>query len=293
MLPAGVAWPVAYPARHAPVSQEAPSSCSLALMANRPGRVAQLARAPRLHRGGRPFESGRAHVSAASQGADLTDANAHPHRRDRLGPRRLLRRRAPAQGRRRGLRGRHVRAAADALGSRALRRGPGPPQDQVGHARVREDRRAPALPLLRQRHLRAARLARGPAAPLPRDRLRDGLAVGPPARHPGRTSARISRGHRVRRLVQRPPRPHRPRGRSALGRARGRDRQRQRRDRRRPDARPDARRSWRRPTPPTTRSTCSRRARSKRSSSSAAAGRRRPRSPTPSCWSSASSRTPT
>ena len=26
-----------------------------------PGRVAQLARAPRLHRGGRPFESGRAH----------------------------------------------------------------------------------------------------------------------------------------------------------------------------------------------------------------------------------------
>ena len=27
-----------------------------------PGRVAQLARAPRLHRGGRPFESGRAHM---------------------------------------------------------------------------------------------------------------------------------------------------------------------------------------------------------------------------------------
>jgi hypothetical protein len=34
-----------------------------------PGRVAQLARAPRLHRGGRPFESGRAHqeVPAKSQ----------------------------------------------------------------------------------------------------------------------------------------------------------------------------------------------------------------------------------
>ena len=28
-----------------------------------PGRVAQLVRAPRLHRGGRPFESGRAHRS--------------------------------------------------------------------------------------------------------------------------------------------------------------------------------------------------------------------------------------
>ena len=28
-----------------------------------PGRVAQLARAPRLHRGGRPFESGRAHCT--------------------------------------------------------------------------------------------------------------------------------------------------------------------------------------------------------------------------------------
>ncbi len=79
-------------------------------------------------------------------------------------------------------------------------------------------------------------VARGPARALPRDRLRDRLADGPPARHPRRRAARLARGDRVRRLVQRPPRPHRPGGRPRVGRARRRDRQRQRRGRRRADA---------------------------------------------------------
>ena len=61
------------------------------------------------------------------------------------------------------------------------------------------------------------------------------------------------RGHRVRRLVQRPPRLRRPRVRPLL-RAGRRDRQRQRRRRRRPDARPHPRGARGRPTPPTTRS---------------------------------------
>ena len=58
-----------------------------------------------------------------------------------------------------------------------------------------------------------------------------------PLGHPRRRPARLPRGHRVRRLVQRPPRPHRPRGRPAVSRARGGDRQRQRRPRRRAHAR--------------------------------------------------------
>ena len=64
-------------------------------------------------------------------------------------------------------------------------------------------------------------------------------------------------GHRVRQLVQRPPRLRRPRVRPLL-RARRRDRQRQRRRRRRSDARPDPRRARARPTPRTTRSRPSR-----------------------------------
>ena len=48
-------------------------------------------------------------------------------------------------------RGRHDRAPAHAVGPRALGRRARSPEDQVGHARLREDRRAPALPLLRQR----------------------------------------------------------------------------------------------------------------------------------------------
>ena len=51
-------------------------------------------------------------------------------------------------------RGGHDRAPADALGPGALGRGARPPEDQVGHARLREDRRPSALPLLRQRDVR-------------------------------------------------------------------------------------------------------------------------------------------
>ena len=65
------------------------------------------------------------------------------------------------------------------------------------------------------------------------------------------------------------------------------DRQRQRRGRRRPHARAHARRAGRRPTSPTTRSTCSPTAPSRRSSCSAGAARPRRPSPTPSCSSSA------
>ena len=69
----------------------------------------------------------------------------------------------------------------------------------------------PALPILRQRHLRRARLPRGSARPLPRDRLRHRLARRPASRHPRRRPPRLLRGDRVRRLVQRPSRPHRSR----------------------------------------------------------------------------------
>ena len=137
-----------------------------------------------------------------------------------------------------------------------------------------------------RRHRRRARGA------LPRGRL--GLRDGdrPPARDPGRGPARLARGHRVRQLVQRPPRLRRPRLRPD-GQARGRDRQRQRRRRRRPHARPAPRgaQHHRHGEP---RDRAARRAPgSRRSSSSAAAAPPRRRSPTPRCASSASSPTPT
>ena len=75
---------------------------------------------------------------------------------------------------------------------------------------------------------------------LPRDPLRDRLAGRPAAGDSRRRASRLPRGHRVRRLVQRPPRPHRPGGRPALGRARRGHRQRQRRARRGPHARAGA-----------------------------------------------------
>ena len=98
-----------------------------------------------------------------------------------------------------------------------------------------------------------------------------GTAVDRQLGIPGEDLPRLALGHRVRQLVQRPPRLRRPRLRP-LGQARGRDRQRQRRRRRRPDARPPARRARRSPTPPTTRSSSSPAPGSRRSSSSAAAG---------------------
>ena len=69
------------------------------------------------------------------------------------GPVGLLRRRPAAEG---GLRGRPLRPAADAVRARARRRGARPSQDQVGHARLRQDRRPRGVSLLRRRRARAA-----------------------------------------------------------------------------------------------------------------------------------------
>ena len=121
--------------------------------------------------------------------------------------------------------------------------------------------------------------------PLHRGRLRDRRADRQVARHPRRGPARQLGGHRVRGLVQRPPRLPRPRVRP-VGPARGGHRQRQRRGRRRADAAPLPTPSWSAPTSRTTRSRRCARAASRRSSCSAAAAPRRPRSRAPSCASS-------
>ncbi len=141
--------------------------------------------------------------------------------------------------------------------------------------------------------LRRARLARGPAGALPRDRLRHRVTFRPAPGDPRRRASRLARCHRFRRLVQRPSRPH------AAGGG--------------PAARPSAPwssatatsrstsracscsrlRSSRPPTPPTMPWRCSPPARSTRSSSSDGVGPPRLPSPTPSCWSWASSPTPT
>ena len=93
-------------------------------------------------------------TAAAMVGAGSGDHDERPALRDRRRrPVRLLRRRAAA---RRGLRGRPARRAADAVRARARRRRARPPEDQVRHARLREDRGAPGLPLLRRRRARRA-----------------------------------------------------------------------------------------------------------------------------------------
>ena len=134
-----------------------------------------------------------------------------------------------------GRRGRPVRRAADALRARPRRRRARPPEDQVGDAHLREDRAASGLPLLRRRRARRRRDARGAAGALPRGRLRGGHADRQPAGDPRRRPSGVGRRHRVRRLVQRPPRA-RGRGVRPVVRARRGDRQRERGDRRRPHA---------------------------------------------------------
>ena len=133
--------------------------------------------------------------------------------------------------------GRPLRPPPDPVRAGPRRRRPRPPEDQVGDPRLRENRGPRGLPLLRQRQGRPRHRGRGPRAPLPRDRLHGRLRDRPPARHPRRGPARQPRRHRLRRLVQRPPRLRRRRVRPLL-RARGGDRQRQRGDGRRPDAGP-------------------------------------------------------
>ena len=77
---------------------------------------------------------------------------------------------------------------------------------------------------------------RAAARPLPRRPVHARHLDRPAARDPGGGAARLACRHRVRRLVQRPPRPLGAGGRPA-GDAGGRRRSRQRRDRRRADAR--------------------------------------------------------
>ena len=126
--------------------------------------------------------------------------------------------------------------------------------------------------------------------PLPRDRLRHRLAVDRPLGIPGED---LPGSHAATEFVgwyNGHPDHTDLEVDLRLRRARRRDRQRQRRSRRRPHARADAVPSSRPPTPPTTRSRCSRTAAcSEVWSCSAAAGPHRPPSRTPSCGSSATS----
>ena len=112
----------------------------------------------------------------------------------------------------RGLRGRPARRAADAVRARARGRRARPPEDQVGHARLREDRaRKPGFRFFGGVELgRATSRARSCSSATTRS-LRGRHGGRQPARHPRRGPARLARGHRVRRLVQRPPRLRRPR----------------------------------------------------------------------------------
>ena len=88
---------------------------------------------------------------------------------------------------------------------------PGPPEDQVGHPGLRQDRRPPRVPLLRQRGDGARPHPRRPVGLLPRDHLRGRRAHRPAHGDPARAPARQPLGHRVRGLVQRPPRLPPPR----------------------------------------------------------------------------------
>ena len=136
-----------------------------------------------------------------------------------------------------------LRRAADAVRPGALRRRARPPEDQVGHAGLREDRREAGLPLLRRRRAgratsRAQDLLERYHAVVYAFGTADDNRLGIPGEdRPGSHSATALRG-----LVQRPPARRRRRVRP-LVRARGGDRQRQRRDRRRADARARPRRA--------------------------------------------------
>ena len=192
-------------------------------------------------------------------------------------------------GRRRaGVRRRPVRPPADAVRARAVGRGSGPSEDQVGHEGVRQDHRARALSVLRTRRAGDRRQPPPVAGALPRGRLHARHLDRQTARDPRRGAARIAPGHGVRGLVQRPSGPHRAwrsisrpsmRWWSAPGTSPSTWRECSR----------WRRRSWLGPTRPTTRCRCSRTAGSRRSRSSPAAARCKPRSPIRSCWRWASS----
>ena len=187
------------------------------------------------------------------------------------------------------VRGGHARAPADAVGARALGRRARPPEDQVGHARVREDGRstrafATSATSTFGEHVSREELLEHYHAIV--------YAIGSPSRPPARASpaktcpARTPATEFVGWYNGHPD--HADLEVDLFGRARRRDRQRQRRGGRRADARARARRAradrHRRPRAGGARA----RPRRARSSCSAAAGPRRPRSPTPSCSSWAS-----
>ena len=126
------------------------------------------------------------------------------------------------------------------FGPRARRRRARPPEDQVGDARVREDRAQAGLPLLRQRRGRPRHHPRGAAGAPPRRHLRGRLAddrrLGIPGEElPGAHAGDASSSPGT---TATPTPPTRVRPRRRAGR---RDRQRQRRARRRAHARAHAR----------------------------------------------------
>ena len=186
-----------------------------------PPRPAAVATGPDSHRG--PC---RAHRGSREWGCPSPLSAARG--RHRLRPGGLLRRRGPPPEPGGRCRSRRLRSPADALRTRAGRRGAGPPEDQDHHARLRAHGGAAHLSLPRQRHARPRRVGRGPAGPLPPDRLRDGERGRPAARHPRRGHRGVDVFGRLRRLVQRAPRLP-PGADPSRGRTGGGRRQRQRR----------------------------------------------------------------
>ena len=137
-------------------------------------------------------------------------------------------------------RGRHDRAAADAVGPRPARRRARPPEHQGRLAGVREDRGSgPGSGSSATSRSGGDVTHEELAERYDAVALRGRRADRPAARHPRRGPARLVGRDGVRRLVQRPPRLPGPRVRP-LARAGGRDRERQRRARRRAHARADA-----------------------------------------------------
>ena len=154
------------------------------------GRVAQLARAPRLHRGGRPFESGRAHCRSASTDSPPMTDDA-PIRIAVIGS-------GPAGFYAAGHLLKDARAASRSTCSSACPRRGGscarawPPTTRRSSRSPASTRRPPPTPAFATsatssfgEHVSREDLLR----PLPRDRVRHRLAVRPAAGDPRRRPA--------------------------------------------------------------------------------------------------------
>ncbi len=143
-------------------------------------------------------------------------------RRDWQRPQRHLRRRRAAQAASGSGRGGRVRPPAHPLRPGALRGRARPPQDQERDRRVSESAERPARALSGQRGTRQGPQRRRPPGALRRRDLHRGGVFRPAAERAGRGSGRQPQRHRIRRLVQRPPRRRRPRDAAArLGRGGG------------------------------------------------------------------------